>query len=447
MNNINERKFYYFFLLIIGFPFLGQSQHKPKVFFKEGDSIRLEANNNRNQETSVTIVVPKDKDTINKKDTINQDAIKDGKISIEIDKQNSTVSLSKIKIPFATEFELDSLTEKHEFTYSIILPRDEKDDKVLVIVLHVTNKKGVEIKELSKKLIFYIKPYTADTLRSNRNYELWFLTGTNFDLFDGVKAQEFFFRANTLFKISDNLFGQFAFYKNRSFSIDTSSASLAFSGVKRPGLGDSSYTLSTGHYRRTTKQTVDPVALQFDMMKKITNDSESNFFVTTGFEFASTAVTINNTYDYIDTTLFLKTSRPDTVKGYNNSGTTIFPPSFSYRKPNWNLNVGFMWILDQEEVNIKAQLTAGFSRYLRLSSYSQVRGTGTEEYVFTNQRALYMQFRTFATYKQLGLSFGLEALMRVGEIPSFNFTLSKAFDIKGFIKNFTPVSGLKITKD
>lgn len=426
----------------IAFPLSANSQGRPKAFFKE-DTLRIESNSNPSPEANLKIVVPKDNDNSNKTDIPKQDSLKGGKIDIELDKENSSIDWSKVKLPASNEFVLDTLlTEKHEFSYVLIVPRHTKDDKYINVILHAKSKDGKEL--FNKKATIYIKPLVADTLRSSRLYELWFLAGTNFDLFDGVKAQEFFFRANTLFRINNKFLGQIAFYKNRYYTIDTSSGTFPFTSVKRPSIGDSLYTLTAANYRRTSKQTIDPLALQFDLLYKLTSDSVSNFFATVGLDISTTSVTIKSEYNYSDTSFFLRTSKPDTVKGYNNFGTTGFLESILYKKPAYNFNVGFMWILNENEVNIKAQFTAGLSSYTNLLSIYQSKGAGIIYNFEPKKNIAYIQMRMFATYKPLGLSFGFESFIRKNEVPAFNFTLSKAFDIRGFIKNFTPVSGLNL---
>lgn len=425
-------------------PMFGKCQGKPKVFFEGSDSLRVESSRILLPEVTLTIVIPKDKDSANLRDIPNQDSIKNRKVEIEVDQKNSVIDWSKVKLPIKTQFTLDDLSKELKFTYTLTVPRDLKDDKFLRVILHVKDTSGRELKDLSKTITIYIKPLIPDSLTSNRNYEFWFLTGTNFDLFNGVKAEEFFFRANALFKIQRSFFGQLAFYKNRYYTVDTTSGTLPFTTVKRPGsFNDSLYTLTAGNYERTTKQTVDPLGLQLDLLYKLTDDSVSNFFVTAGVDMSTTSVSIENNYKYSDTSFFLRTSKPDTVRGYNNFGTTSFPATINYKKSTYNLNFGFMWIMDESDVNIKAQLTAGISNYINLVDYYQSKGLGIV-YNFQPKLSAYLQVRLFATYKPLGLSFGLESFIRNSEVPSFNFTLSKAFDIRGFIRNFTSVSGLKL---
>lgn len=435
-------------LLLAVLPLSVFCQSKPTVFFKQGDTLRLRSNSKKHIDTTLTIVVPKNKDSTDKHNIIKQDSILKGKLVVEVDRKNSTLLASaalaaSVKLPLNNEFDLDSLKQQKEFTYAVSVPRDLQDDKTLVLLLHVKNAAGKEIDSPFKKLVIYIKPFAEDSLTQGRNYELWFLTGTNFDLFDGVKAQEFFFRSNAFFKISGNFYGQVAFYKNRYYTLDTSSGSLPFSSIQRPTLGDSLYTMTSGNYRRTTKQTIDPLALQLDVLYKLTDHTESNFFVTAGLDYSTIAVSINNKYEVLDTSFYLRTSRPDTVKGYNNYGTTVFPQSISYKKPNYNLNLGFMWILNEDDVNIKTHLTAGVSSYATLVSYYQSRGSGMI-YNYESRKDIYLQMRMYATYKPFGICFGMESFIRKTEVPAFNFTLSKAFDLKKLASNLTPVSGLKL---
>lgn len=373
----------------------------------------------------------------------NQKAFKDAKIEFTV--VGNDMNPSGIFLPNEKTIKLNSSDDTIKKEFNVNFQRSKKDDRLLILKLIATDSKGNNIILADSNIVYkiYIKPQSLDTLNG---CELWFLTGTNFDLFDGIKSQEFFFRVNTLVKLNKNFYGQFAFYKNRYNSYDTTSGSLPFSSVIKPSIGDSVYTLTSGDYRRTTKQTIDPLALQFDILYKLTNNSESNFFATAGFDFSTSSVSIRNKYEYLDTTFKLHTSRPDTVKGYNSFGTTTFPESISYKKPIYNLNLGLMWIYNDAEINIKTHLTAGNSNYTNLISYYQSRGAGMI-YNFEDMKNIYLQLRMFATYKPLGLSFGLESFIRKSEVPAFNFTLSKAFDIKGFIKNFTPVTGLNILKD
>jgi hypothetical protein len=430
-------------VLILSSFLLVNAQGKPKAYFKHDKVLREKSSSNKSPNITIVITVPKDKDSSDKNNPAVQDSLKKGKVIINANNSKSTVDLSNTRLPVQNEFTLDTLAKENVFNYVISVPRDLKDDKVLVLDLSAKTEKGDTIKSINESITILVKPLGSDTLTSNRNFEFWFFTGTNFDLFDGVKAEEFYFRANTLFRITDRFAGQIAFSRNRYYTVDSTTSTGTFNSRTPPTqFGDSLHTLSSGTYRRTGSQTTDPVGLQLDFLFKLTEDTVSNFFTTVGFDFSRLTVNLNNTYTY-DTTYRLRTSRPDTVFGINNFGNTVLPSSYSYKKPLYNISVGLMWILDESEVNIKAQLTAGWSKYLDLISITQTKGNGTV-YRFEEKGDPYMQLRMFATYKPLGISFGMETYIRRYSVPAFNFTLSKAFDIRGFIKNFTPVTGLKL---
>jgi len=128
-------------------------------------------------------------------------------------------------------------------------------------------------------------------------------------------------------------------------------------------------------------------------------------------------------------------------------GSGPLPPQdskFYLQSPVYNLNVGFLWILDVEAVNVKGQINGGLSKYVK-STISIPRGgssvTVNNDSSFTKP---YLQIRMFATSKKSGISFGLESFIRKSQSPQFNFTLSKVFDLRNFLDVLTPVTSLKL---
>ncbi len=129
-------------ILFLFIPFAGKSQGNPKVFFKEGDILRLPSNSKASPKATVSIIVPKNMDTSNKADIPNQDTLIGGKISIEPDKENSSVDMTKVELQVTNEFTIDSLKEQKEFSFTFTVPRDSNDDKTFILVMHVKNKTG-----------------------------------------------------------------------------------------------------------------------------------------------------------------------------------------------------------------------------------------------------------------------------------------------------------------
>ncbi|MCS4168527.1 hypothetical protein [Sphingobacterium sp. BIGb0116] len=122
-------------------------------------------------------------------------------------------------------------------------------------------------------------------------------------------------------------------------------------------------------------------------MNKIGSNNNSNFFITGGIDFGLVNVKIKKSYN-LDTVAHWRTSQPNTIKQFNMCGSTRFPPSIEYQKAVSNVSFGFMWILNAKDVNIKAHLTAGISKYSNLIFIRQSQ-SGSINYQF-NQKMIFI---------------------------------------------------------
>ena len=431
------------FSLLIVIPSITFSQGKPIIKVAQ-DTLRIESDSKKDISRDIKIIVPKDKDSSDKDKIADQASLKDAKIIIEFDGENSNVDANTVKVAYKSEFKITDITKQQEFLYPVSVTRNEKDDRSMIFKIKVIASKGDEIKELSKRVVVYIKPLIKDTLASNRIHEFWIFTGTNFDPFSGPKSLEFFFRINSLIRVNEKFLIQFAFYKNRYNSSDTSGI-LPFTKIQRPLLGDSTYTLTRGNFKRTVNQTADPVGKQLDLLYKLSNNKESNFYGSFDFDLSTTNVSLNYKNEFFDSVSF-RTAKLETVENYDKYGTTYFPESFSYRKPSYNIGIGLMWILNDEISNAKLQVIAGLSKYAEL--LSRVKNPDGN-YIYTSQslKMRFGQIRVFYTYKPVGISLGVDGFFRAGEPGAFALTLSKVFDFKSFGKTFSPVSALKVNSE
>lgn len=398
------------------------------------DSMRIIAGPNKSVDTALAIIIPKGAGSLLK-----------GKVLVKAQYVNS-LELKTIKASLSDSFPIDTSTDSL-FSYPVSFKRDLKDDRFIRFALEAYDSTGkrVALADKDSLITVYIKPVEPDSLSTHDNWEFWLFTGTNFDPFDGIRAQEFFFRANALFKIAPKIYGQIAFYKNRYFTIDSSINNKIFQPATPPlaiNGTDTSYRYITGSYQRNTSQKTDPLGLQLDVLYKLTKSElpgHSNFFLTGGFDFNTRKTTLTFKFEY-DTSAYSRSTRVPRDTTMYNLPLSVVP--FSFQTAVYNLNVGLMWILDEAEVNLKAQLTAGYSHYSNpIVSYSVTRN-GTNLIGFNEGRSYYLQMRMFATAKKIGLSMGFESFIRKDNTPQFNFTLSKVFELKHFVSLFSPVSSI-----
>jgi len=361
--------------------------------------------------------------------------------------KNLNLPLSDLRVPPLNEFSLSDTSAK-TLRYAITLPRDLKDDKFIEFEVTVTDtsNKPITLKKGVTKTIVYIKPYIDPRITSNKNLEMWLYTGTNFDPFDGVKAQEFFFRWNTLFKITRHFFGQVSFYKNRYFNSD----STVNSPVLQPATpfttlsstGTTQYRYVTGSYKSKSTQTIDVLGLELNGLYELNSDHEgkSAFYADASFDINTrkTTIKLDETFD---TSIYVReTTIPRDTPTYSIPLVKVT----SYKTPLFNLGLGFMWIYDDTDLNIKGQLVAGWSNSIKTVQYpSNSRGFVYGLVRQVKENNVYLQTRLYATYKPIGFSLGGEVFLRRNSLAEFNFTLSKVFELQNFAKLFSPVSSLE----
>jgi hypothetical protein len=290
-----------------------------------------------------------------------------------------------------------------------------------------------------------VKPYTTP-LASSMEFESWFFAGTNFDFFDGVQAQQFFFRTNNILHVARNSYVQFAIYKNRYFTSDSTTRNNLFQRENDFPIRDSMYLFTEGTYRKVTRQTYDPLGLQIDYLYKLsalstsTDDFSKTIFLTGGFDVSTITRTIENTFSNFDTVKFRTKNRDTTINGLRSS--PLPPDKYSYKTKASNINLGFMYIYNNKNINFKAHFTAGLSYYNDATVYVNTR-IGNLVY-YDNYSDFYIQLRTFGTYKPLGISIGFDAFYKSGGFLAINTTLSKVFDLENFTRILSPVNALGV---
>lgn len=412
------------------------------VFFSlssEGQSVKFAKNQVRimpgskiSVDTSLQILVGK------------SDSLKNGKVIVEIEERQTTADQSKIMLQTTNEFSLGDFQRDTSFVYRFRFSRDSADDRQLVFKLTAKDSAGkvIDIANTDTTGLVYIKPYKSDSLTTEKDFEFWIFTGTNFDVFDGPKAEEFYFRANTLFSFNEDrrLFGQAAFYRNRYFSSDTSGVRSFVQQVPMVPPSNDSIRYAAGTYINSVKQTTDVVGARFEVLYSMSkkDDEEkrkSRFFVTAGFDISSQTVKLENDFSDFDSTVkTIVRPQRDSLRFSPLPGRR-----FTYRKPAYNFLTGFMWIYDSDKINVKGQLNSGLTVFSS-PLFTEPTRSGSVPYVKDSKPFIQMQL--FGTLKTIGVSLGFELFSRAGDIPQFNVTLSKVFDLNGILSVLQPVKSL-----
>lgn len=411
------------FLLLLNSNVYAQNGFQPK-------ELRLKSTNSLVVDTTVNIVIFKTDSSLRK-----------GTLVVLPNKTKAFGFKQEPIFPDTTKFKVGDLKDSaNVFPFRFSISRDSIDDRIISFDVFALDSSGTRKNLKNTSLTVYIKP-VSNPIASNEEFESWFFAGTNFDLFNGIKPQEFFFRSNSFLRICNKVYLQFAFYKNRYFVNDSTSNRFVWQNNTPILIRDSMYVYTKGNYFHKRTQTNDPLGFQLDVLYKVGSRSSQNsttsFFVSGGFDVSSTTVTIENTFSKYDTIMF-RTRNPDsTIKGQ----IFPFPPEkLQYRTGVGNLNIGLMCIYDDTKSNFKGQINAGVSVFYQLLTLYTKGGTPT----FGATKQIYFQIRTFYTYKPLGISFGFDTYKTSSELLKLNATLSKVVDIETFFKTFSPINSLSI---
>jgi hypothetical protein len=363
-----------------------------------------------------------------------QDVDTKPKIIFSINAKQSNVK--DLMIPTKMEYVAEDKSKDAEVEFKVAFTRDAKNDRTLVF--NVVAKDGNDTLSLNKdgdkstSLEVYIKPYGE---LENSDNEYWLFVGTNFDLLDGIKANDLYFRGSFLIPLNnqnpkrDQLY--ITFEKNRFFSEKDSLYRINFiDRIYKPRQGDS-ITIVNGQYNSFRETITENLGFSLNYLRNTSaNPSERyNFYLMGGLymDHQNKKIKYSNHSILSDTTTFLR----------NNDSDYIFRPLLvESRTQSWNFNMyaGFMYIHSGTSVNLKAFLQAG-TNYLWYPA-SSIRTSTSETTRYEKLKDVYMRFHLDATLiESPGVSFGAEVYYRRKQMPLFNFTLTKVFDYRQ-IKNF-----------
>lgn len=363
-----------------------------------------------------------------------QDSFTDARIEISVGENEIWPDNSKIYLPSDRSIKVDNSKDTLFKTFDIKVPRDKKDDRIVILKLTGYDKAGKSLTLVDSNIVYrlYIKPIVSDTLSeaNKQGYEFWFFTGTNLDLLDGVKLKELYFKGSCLINFkngekSTRSWSYFTFGKNRFFSDKDSLSRIPFSDMIQTATPGDSITIARGYYSSFRETVTDNIFSSIDYLINIKelSSEDSKFFLNCGLYFGlQTLKTSYNNHDIIsDTNIYLRKL----------DSSYIFRPLLSeskIRQANFNLSVGFMHILSTDKINIKTHFTGGINIFDY--PYSIVKSSINEYDIYKREMKPYIQIRLESTVLNPGLSIGFETFIRQGQIPLFNVSLTKVLDIQ-----------------
>lgn len=364
-----------------------------------------------------------------------QPAFEGAKVSWSIEDTDVSLGASELFLPSGRDVTV-SKDKDGEVKFSIKFQRNNKTDRIIKLKLTAKKANGETIDidtALLREYIIYIRPFTENPalVKKKEGYELWLSTGTNLDLIDGIKAKDLYFKANYLANIkkgskSSRSWINIDFGRNRYFSSTDSLNGIHFvQGL--PPVHQDSIRLASGYYNTVKKIETNNIFLDIYYMWHIREFSSetSKLFLTLGFSLNSqtikttyaNSVTASDTLSYASgQQLPIETSSPM----FRNS---------TLRQNNKSLGYGFVYILDEDKINIKTSLLVGWNNFV-YPSFIRYNGDAVIEERYKSEPTFYTRFRFEGTVLNPGLSLGFEAFLRGGQNPLYNVTLTKTIDFE-----------------
>lgn len=280
-------------------------------------------------------------------------------------------------------------------------------------------------------LNIYVRKAPKDTLTHKTSHEMWFYSGTNFDLLEGIKAEELYFKGSYLFGLgkSDSLNEQkklayITFGKNRYFSERDSITGISFT-EQAPAIQDSIGRIR-GTYNTLRRIKVDNIYFTLNGLCKLGDNLNQKSRLYGSYGIGANLQKVNYSYSNYDInqldTLYVEYAQGDTVR-YNPMAQNISFSKFSY-----NLNLGLMHILRTDKVNVKTQLLIGANINNEPFLIRQI-GTNRVEY-YERKLQVWSKFEILATALKPGVSLGFETIINGGAPPIFNVSLTKVLDLE-----------------
>lgn len=389
-----------------------------KILFKK------KSENIIRKETEVTIPI-----TIKMEmSSIPKDSLSLYSFEIKANDKTSTIAHSQYNIEH-NKGKLDELNSEYNAYLTLYGDTASDRERHIYFFIDITkNGKSVEVNvsDTNKTLDLVITE-----VRALNKYNYLAYVGTNFDLVDGIKAQNLFF-ATSMFcppQREGNGFGfNLTLYGNRTLTSTDTSGIIRYTS-RIVGVGGDSAKYYEEEALKTTKRVTDNLGATFSPLIRLGTWSNperiTKIYLAPQFEFIWRRTQINTTYTeakLVDS--FYRANRPIT-------GTLILTPKNETIPLNiYDVYLGLLGGYlshENKDISIRFQASVG-------PSVSYISSNGKSNTVYppfnrvTNWTCI---LRTWITEPVTGITFGAEVTNNLTKNyqPYFNVTLSKAINL------------------
>ncbi len=365
---------------------------------------------------------------------------KNYKLSIQSDQDTTTLSSNEYKINFK-ETKLSDLDETN--TFFIIFPKDSLSDRdrKLLLKIVVLNNEGKEDSSNSgdnKKMALVIKGIESNSIN---DYSYLAYIGTNFDLVDGLKANNLFFAANVFLppgEINNKVGVYLSLYGNRTMTA-TDSTSNVIRDYKFTKITDTSYWKHSAQFDMRTSRVSDNLGAYISPLIKIWGASKfsSNIrlFYSPSLEFVWRRTQTTNSFSNVR----LKDSI--VVIGDNVNSIEFGDKSVQYSN-EYSFNVGllsFFLVHENKQISVRVHCSVGYS-----SNYlpEHPNGLSTETTsAYKTYSDMFFTGRAWITEATTGITLQAEITNTlINPRPYYGVTLSKAINFKSIGTIFQPIT-------
>lgn len=115
------------------------------------------------------------------------------------------------------------------------------------------------------------------------------------------------------------------------------------------------------------------------------------------------------------------------------------------KQNNRGAGFGFVYILDEDKINVKTSLIVGWNRFI-YPNYLIYNGDDIVEERYRADPTSFMRFRFEGTVLSPGISLGFETFLRGGQNPLYNVTLTKTIDFEQLASLFGALPSATVSK-